>query len=78
VLRLMGLVYSLCNLTSAFAIRKKIREFQPDVIWLHSVSRFLGPVVIREVVKWGENKKVYTNLEISQKRSNLNEKRVPE
>lgn len=52
-LRLLWLVYSLCNITSARGIRKKIRDFQPDVIWLHSVSRFLGPLVIREVNKSG-------------------------
>lgn len=41
LLRLAGLVYSLCNISSAWGIRKKIREYKPDVIWLHSVSRFL-------------------------------------
>jgi len=60
VLRLMGLVYSLCNITSALAIRKKIREFQPDVVWLHSVSRFLGPLTVREVADWRKNKEIST------------------
>jgi len=54
--RLAGLVYSLVNITSALGIRKKIREFQPDVVWLHSVSRFLGPLTVREVADWGKNK----------------------
>ncbi len=74
VLRLVGLVYSLCNISSVWSIRRKIREFKPDVIWLHSVSRFLGPLVVREVVNWGKDKKNYVKHEISQKRSNLNEK----
>ena len=56
----MGLVYSLCNITSALAIRKKIREFQPDVVWLHSVSRFLGPLTVREVADWRKNKEIST------------------
>ena len=51
LLRLAGLVYSLCNITSLFGIKKKIREYKPDVIWLHSVSRFLGPLVVQEVGK---------------------------
>lgn len=50
-LRLLGLPYSLCNIASALGIRRRIREFRPDVIWLHSVSRFLGPFVIREVIR---------------------------
>lgn len=58
LLRLAGLVYSLCNVTSAFSLRKKIREFSPDAIWLHSVSRFLGPLTIREAVKWEKSKKI--------------------
>ena len=41
VLRLLGLVYSFCNISSAFSLRKKIQRFEPDAIWLHSVSRFL-------------------------------------
>ncbi|MDD5376967.1 MAG: glycosyltransferase [Candidatus Gracilibacteria bacterium] len=61
ILRLMGLPYSLCNITSTFGIRKKIQPPNPpsqggntpDVIWLHSVSRFLGPLVVREVNKSG-------------------------
>lgn len=53
ILRLAGLAYSLCNITSAWGIRKKIREFQPDIIWLHSVSRFLGPIAVREVNRSG-------------------------
>ena len=53
VFRLGGLVYSLCNISSAWNIRRKIREFKPDVIWLHSVSRFLGPLVVREVNQSG-------------------------
>ncbi len=52
-LRIRGLVYSLCNITSMLAIRKKIREYAPDAIWLHSVSRFHGPLVVREVVQSG-------------------------
>lgn len=53
LLRLLGLPYSFCNITSAWGIRKKIREYKPDAIWLHSVSRFLGPLVVREVNKSG-------------------------
>lgn len=45
-LRLAGLAYSLYNVTSLLGIRKKVREYKPDVIWLHSVSRFLGPLVV--------------------------------
>ncbi len=51
VLRLLGLVYSFCNITSAMGIRTKIRTFQPEAIWFHSVSRFLGPLVVREVTR---------------------------
>ncbi len=57
LLRLAGLVYSLCNITSVFGIRKKIREYKPDVIWLHSVSRFLGPLVVQEIVSWSKRKR---------------------
>lgn len=46
--RILGLPYSFCNIASALGIRRRIREFRPDVIWFHSVSRFLGPLVIRE------------------------------
>lgn len=53
ILRLAGLAYSLGNISSLLGIRKKIREFQPDVIWLHSVSRFLGPLAVREVNRSG-------------------------
>jgi len=53
ILRLAGLMYSLCNLTAMFGMRKKIREFQPDAVWLHSVSRFLGPLAVREVNRSG-------------------------
>lgn len=49
LLRVLGLAYSLCNITSALAIRRRIREFQPDTIWLHSVSRFLGPLTLHEI-----------------------------
>ena len=28
-----------------------MRDYNPDVIWLHSVSRFLGPLVVNEVSK---------------------------
>ena len=49
LLRLFGLVYSLGNITTAFRMRKKIRDFEPQAIWLHSISRFFGPLVIHEV-----------------------------
>lgn len=51
LLRLLGLVYSLFNISALWKMRRKIREFRPDVIWIHSVSRFLGPLVVREVTK---------------------------
>ena len=51
VLRSLGLIYSLFNITSAIGMRKKIRTFRPDAIWFHSTSRFLGPLVIREATR---------------------------
>lgn len=32
LLRVIGLVYSLCNISSAIGIRKKIQEYEPDAI----------------------------------------------
>lgn len=49
ILRLLGLVYSFCNIVSVLRMRNRIQSFKPDAIWLHSVSRFLGPLVVREV-----------------------------
>lgn len=51
ILRSLGLIYSLCNISSAISIRKKIQTFGPDAVWFHSVSRFLGPLVIREATR---------------------------
>lgn len=53
ILRLLGLVYSFCNIPSALRMRNRIQLFKPDAIWLHSVSRFLGPLVVREVTTSG-------------------------
>jgi hypothetical protein len=47
--RLIGLVISCYNFVFAWALRLKISEYKPDVIWLHSTSRFLGPLAVREV-----------------------------
>lgn len=50
IYRLLGLVVSCYNFLFARALRLKIAEYKPNVIWLHSVSRFLGPLAVREVV----------------------------
>gem|GEM_PF-7102203 len=50
IYRLLGLVISCYNFVFARALRMKIATYRPDVIWLHSTSRFLGPLAVREVV----------------------------
>ena len=50
-LRVAGLLYSLFNITAALRARKIIQNFKPDVIWCHSLSRFLGPLVAATITK---------------------------
>lgn len=58
---MLGLVASSGNWLYAKKLRDRINPpsppyqggIKPDVIWFHSVSRFLGPMVVREGVKSG-------------------------
>ena len=45
-----GLFLSFINIPWQKKIKKKLDEFQPNLVWFHSVSRFLWPNVIKEVV----------------------------
>ena len=49
MMRLLGLVISCYNIVFSRALRLKVAGYEPDVVWLHSVSRFLGPIAVREV-----------------------------
>ncbi len=42
---------SIYNIKSAKLIEKKIKEFKPDIIWCHSISRFLGHKVLQKINK---------------------------
>lgn len=52
ILRLLGLPFSLINFR--FAKQLKSRSESTDVVWLHSISRFLGPQVMKAAVGSGK------------------------
>ncbi len=47
--RILGLFYALWNPLYVVRLRRELRIFQPEVIWCHSILRFLGPSVLRLV-----------------------------
>lgn len=49
--RIRALWRSRNNTKYARKIRNRISDFQPEVIWCHSVLRFLGPKVVQEITK---------------------------
>ena len=49
VKKLMFLIFSWNNFVYAKKLKNKIEEIKPDVIWFHSVSRFLWPKVVKQV-----------------------------
>ena len=50
--KILWLIKSFNNTSESKKIRQKLEEFQPDLIWFHSVSRYLGPAVVAEWVKF--------------------------
>ncbi|KAF2332513.1 glycosyltransferase [Flavobacterium daemonense] len=46
-------LFSIWNIDSASIIKKKIREFNPDVVHVHNWHFAIGPLVFREVKKLG-------------------------
>jgi glycosyltransferase involved in cell wall biosynthesis len=40
--RLWSMVLSLCNIPFALRLRSIVQKFKPDVIWYHSVLRYVG------------------------------------
>lgn len=36
------MLFSACNIFFALKLRKKLQDFQPDIIWCHSVLRHIG------------------------------------
>ena len=49
--RLSALWKSGNNTQYARKIHARIRDFHPDIIWCHSILRFMGPSVAQEIVK---------------------------
>ena len=47
--KLMFLILSWNNFIYAKKLKSKIEEVKPDIIWFHSVSRFLWPKVVEQV-----------------------------
>ena len=47
--KLMFLIFSWNNFIYAKKLKNKIEEVKPDIIWFHSVSRFLWPKVVEQV-----------------------------
>ena len=48
--RLLGLVQSFWNASYEKRLAETLARYQPDVVWCHSVSRFLGPRALRPLV----------------------------
>lgn len=42
--RLFGLAFAIFNPVFSWKLKKKISEYKPDIIWMHSVSRAIGPM----------------------------------
>ena len=58
--KLFYLFFSYFNFIYAKKFRKKIDEIKPDIIWFHSVSRFLGPSVVEQVRNYSDIIKIQT------------------
>jgi len=50
--KILWLIKSFNNTSESKKFRQKLEEFKPDLIWFHSVSRYLGPAVVAEWVKF--------------------------
>lgn len=49
--RIISMLFSACNILFSLQLRKKIQEFQPDIIWCHSILRHIGWLGLRTVNK---------------------------
>lgn len=61
--RVLGLLVALWNLPYAWRLRRKLRDFDPDVIWCHGVLRWLGPSSLR-VLNQSGSKKLITHHDL--------------
>ncbi len=49
--RIWGLFHSMWNFSMAKKFQKKVDIYQPDIIWFHNITRFLGPKIL-EKLEW--------------------------
>ncbi len=56
--RIFSMLLSTCNVFFAWKLRKKIQDFQPDIIWCHSVLRHIGWLGLSAINKSSAHKRI--------------------
>jgi len=56
--RFLSMFVSFCNVFFAWKLRKKINDFDPDIIWCHSVLRYIGWLGLHTVNRSSAQKRI--------------------